>query len=452
MNSKINFVNEKTSSGLLKMFIPLFIAMVLNMAYNIVDSLWIGNMLGEEAMAALTSATPIVLILTSIGMGSTNGLTILLSQAIGAKDEKLVKKLLSTSFISSVIFCIGVTFLCEISLNGFLVFLQTPQEIFSMVKNYLGIYFIGFLAVYFYLYFTAVLRSYGNSMFQVAGILFCTILNGILDPFFIKYMGIEGAAIATVFSQSIAVLLMFIYVIKKKLIYIKFREFDKRNLSDLIGKALPSVVQQSIPALSTTVLTVIVSNFGVTAIASYGITGKLETILFYPAMALNMAITAIIGQCYGAGRFDRIKDYLKLSLMCGGGLLVILSALVIGYSNELSYVFLSSSNVAEIVHNYFLIVGIGYILNTVTNCYLGTINGLGKPMMGMFIMIFYYIIVRMPLAYVLSKGALMLNGVWWAVFVSHVVASISSVLVYKYFINKSRKKEYIQESGKKVFN
>lgn len=84
-----------------------------------------------------------------------------------------------------------------------------------MVKSYLKIYFVGFLAVYFYLYFTAVLRSYGNSMFQVVGILFCTILNGVLDPFFIKYMGIEGAAIPTVLSQTIAVVLMTIYVIKK---------------------------------------------------------------------------------------------------------------------------------------------------------------------------------------------------------------------------------------------
>lgn len=452
MNSKIDFVKEKTSAGLIKMAVPLLIAMILNMAYNIVDSLWIGNLLGEEAMAALTSATPIVLILTSIGMGATNGLTILLSQAIGAKDKKGVRKLLSTSFISSIIFCIGITILCEISLNGFLSFLQTPDAIFSMVKSYLKIYFVGFLAVYFYLYFTAVLRSYGNSMFQVAGILFCTILNGVLDPFFIKYMGIEGAAIATVLSQTIAVVLMTIYVIKKKLIYVNLKDFDKENLLDLIKKALPSVVQQSIPALSTTVLTSIVSGFGVTAIAAYGITGKLETILFYPAMALNMAITAIIGQCYGAGRFDRVKDYLKLSLIYGGGLLLVLSALVIVYSNGLSHLFLDSMNVAEIVHSYFMIVSIGYILNTVTNCYLGTINGFGRPMMGMFIMIFYYIIVRMPLAYILSKSTLLLNGIWWAVLISHIVASISSILIFKVIVNKPGKKESRNVKGNTAFN
>ncbi len=188
------------------------------------------------------------------------------------------------------------------------------------------------------------------------------------------------------------------------------------------------MIQQSIPAISTTFLTALVSTYSVTAIAVYGVTGKLETILFYPAMALNMILTTIIGQCIGGKRYDRAKDYLKYALGYGCGLLEILSVLVVGFSKQLSSLFVKSDGVAVIVGTYFLIVSIGYILNTVTNCYLGTLNGMGKPSKSMFLMIFYYIIVRMPLAYLLSHLGFGLNGIWAAVMVSHVVASVAACI------------------------
>jgi len=182
--------------------------------------------------------------------------------------------------------------------------------------------------------------------------------------------------------------------------------------------------------------TALVSTYSVTAIAAYGVTGKLETILFYPAMALNMVLTTIIGQCAGGARYDRAKDYLKCALGYGCGLLVILSVLVVGFSKQLSGLFVRSSDVAVIVGTYFLIVSIGYVLNTVTNCYLGALNGMGKPSISMFLMIFYYIVVRMPLAYLLSYLGFGLNGIWVAVLVSHIVASLAATMTGTVLIRK----------------
>ena len=119
---------------------------------------------------------------------------------------------------------------------------------------------------------------------------------------------------------------------------------------------------------------------------------------------------------------------MKCALGYGCGLLVILSALVGGFSQQLSGLFVKSDGVADIVGTYFLIVSIGYILNTVTNCYLGTLNGMGKPSKSMFLMIFYYIVVRMPLAYTLSNLGFGLNGIWAAVLVSHVAASAAAAI------------------------
>ena len=436
MPTKIDFIGGNTKRCLMAMALPMIAAMFLNMMYNLVDSLWIGNLLGETAYAALTNSTPIILILTSVAMGATNGVSILISQAIGAKDKKKAESLIATSFCVAVTFSLLVTILLEIFLPGILKALNTPAETYDMAYSYLAIYILGYLAVYLYLYFTAVLCSFGNSMFQAVAMLVSTILNAVFDPVFIHFIGFHGAAIATLLSQMICLLFMLIYLKKKKLFTFKVSAFNCNDVLLLIQKAIPSVIQQSIPAISTTSLTALVSTYSVTAIAAYGVTGKLETILFYPAMALNMVLTTIIGQCAGGARYDRAKDYLKCALGYGGGLLVILSVLVVGFSKQLSGLFVRSSDVAVIVGTYFLIVSIGYVLNTVTNCYLGALNGMGKPSKSMFLMIFYYIVVRIPLAYLLSYLGFGLNGIWVAVLFSHVVASIAAAITGTVLVKK----------------
>lgn len=424
MQAKIDFIEGNTRRCLMAMALPMIAAMFLNMAYNLVDSLWIGNLLGETAYAALTNSTPIILILTSVAMGATNGLSILLSQVIGAKDKKKTESLIATSLIVAVVFSLLVTLVLELSLSFILNALNTPAETYDMAYSYLAIYVLGYIAVYLYLYFTAVLRSFGNSMFQAVAMLISTVLNVILDPIFIHFVDFHGAAIATLLSQSVCLIFMVIYLKKKKLFSLHITWFDKADVLPLIQKAIPSAIQQSIPAVSTTFLTALVSTYSITAIAAYGITGKLETILFYPAMALNMVLTTIVGQCIGGQRTDRAKDYIKCALKYGCLLLLIFSIVVVAFSRQLSGFFVNS-----IVGVYFSIVGIGYILNTVTNCFLGVLNGFGKPAKSMLLMIFYYVVVRMPLAYLFSFFGFGLNGIWTAVLISHICATVASMLI-----------------------
>lgn len=429
MPTKIDFIGGNTRRCLMAMALPMIIAMFLNMAYNLVDSLWIGNLLGKTAYAALTNSTPIILILTSVAMGATNGVSILLSQAIGAKNKRKTESLIATSLIVAIAFSLLVTLVLELSLSVILNALNTPTETYDMAYSYLTIYVLGYVAVYLYLYFTAVLRSFGNSMFQVVAMLVSTVLNAILDPIFIHFIGFHGAAIATLLSQVVCLIFIVIYLKKKKLFSLHITWLEKTDVLPLIQKAIPSVIQQSIPAVSTTFLTALVSTYSITAIAAYGITGKLETILFYPAMALNMVLTTIVGQCIGGQRSDRAKDYLKCALKYGCSLLLILSIVIVVFSRQLSGFFVNSFDVAAIVGAYFLIVGVGYILNTITNCFLGVLNGFGKPAKSMLLMIFYYIVVRMPLAYLFSLLDFGLNGIWTAVLISHICAAVASIIV-----------------------
>lgn len=428
MQTKLDFIHGDTKHCLMTMVLPMIAAMFLNMVYNLVDSLWIGNLLGETAYAALTSSTPVILILTSVAMGAANGVSILISQAIGAQDKKRTDSLIATSLVAAVIFSLLIIGSLEAFLPAILRALNTPAETYNMAYSYLSIYVLGYPAVYLYLYFTAVLRSFGNSLFQAVAMLVSTAFNAILDPLLIKSIGFHGAAIATLLSQIICLVFMAIYLRNHRFFEFHITWFDKKDVLPLIQKSVPSVIQQSIPAISTTFLTALVSTYSITAIAAYGITGKLETILFYPAMALNMVLTTIIGQCVGGHRLDRARDYLRCALGYGCGFLLLLSMIIVAFSKQLSGLFVSSTNIAALVGSYFLIAGMGYVLNTVTNCYLGLLNGFGKPAKSMALMIFYYMIVRMPLAYFLFNMGFELTGIWFAILISHIAASLAAAI------------------------
>lgn len=447
MKMEIDFIKGNTRKSLAAMALPLMAAMFLNMAYNLVDSLWIGNLLGETAYAALTNSTPVILILNSIAMGMTNGVSILLSQAIGAKQKDKTEKLIMTSLTMAVVFSLAVTVCLELALRPILVLLNTPEEVLKLAYEYLSIYLLGYLAVFLYCYFTAVLRSFGNSVFQVVAMLVCTALNAGLDPLFIHIMGFQGAAVATVLSQTLCLIFMLVYLRQKKLFRLQWKLFDRQWVLPFAVKGIPSAFQQSIPAISTSFLTSLVTGYGISALAAYGITGKLEIILFYPAMAFNMALTSIVGQCEGGRRYDRARDYIKLSLACGIVLLLILSGIVVFGSNPLSHLFVDSDAAAEIVETYFKIVGIGYVLNTITNCFLGSLNGLGKPFKSMLCMVLYYLVIRMPLAWLLSRGTLGINGIWAAVLVSHIIAAAAAVMVTgREFLHQEKQEAFPEKS------
>lgn len=259
-------------------------------------------------------------------------------------------------------------------------------------------------------------------------ILFCTVLNAILDPIFIKILGFKGAAIATVLSQVLCLVFVLLYLWKKKLFSFQITYFSSQVFGEIAKKVVPSAFQQSLPAVSTAFLTTLISSAGISAIAAYGVAGKLEVILLYPAMAMNMVLTNIVGRCAGAGEARRAKEYLRYGLKLGTGLLVLLSAGVMIFVKPLSGLFLSSDGVKEIVAGYFMIVSIGYILNMITNCFLGTINGLGYPGKSLKLMSFYYLVVRMPLAWLFLFMGYGLTGIWGAVLLSHIAACIATVL------------------------
>lgn len=421
MKNSIDFIGGDTRRSLLRMVGPLLAAMVLTMAYNLVDSLWVGNLMGETGYAALTSSTAVVLILSTIAMGSSNGAAILIAQTAGAKKE--AGGLISVSLALAGAFSVGVTAVLELALRPLLSAMNTPPELFSMAYDYLSVYLLGYAAIFLYMHFTAAFRAFGDPVFQMKGMLLSTVFNAVADPLMIRGFGLRGAAGATVLSEALCLVFAVVYHRKKRLFRLTLRRADAAWVRPLLADAVPSAVQSCMPAVSSAALLLLVTGFGVTAIAAYGAAGQLEILLFYPAMAMNMALTAITGQCSGAGRTDRVRDYLRCALRLGTVFTAVLSAAVILFAGPLSRLFVDSGATAAIVQDFFRVVSVGYVLYMTTSCFLGETSGLGHPGRSMALMFVYYIVVRVPLAAALVRTPLALDGVWTAVLISHIAAA-----------------------------
>ena len=421
MKNSIDFIGGDTRRSLLRMVGPLLAAMVLTMAYNLVDSLWVGNLMGETGYAALTSSTSVVLILSAIAMGSSNGAAILIAQTAGAKRE--AGGLISVSLALAGAFSVGVTAVLELALRPLLSAMNTPPELFSMAYDYLSVYLLGYAAIFLYMHFTAAFRAFGDPVFQMKGMLLSTVFNAVADPLMIRGFGLRGAAWATVLSEALCLVFAVVYHRKKRLFRLTLQRADAAWVRPLLADAVPSAVQSCMPAVSSAALLLLVTGFGVTAIAAYGAAGQLEILLFYPAMAMNMALTAITGQCSGAGRTDRVRDYLRCALRLGTVFTAVLSAAVILFAGPLSRLFVDSGATAAIVQDFFRVVSVGYVLYMATSCFLGETSGLGHPGRSMALMFVYYIVVRVPLAAALVRTPLALDGVWIAVLISHIAAA-----------------------------
>lgn len=429
MKKKIDFVNGDAGKAILQMVIPLLVATILMLAYNLVDSIWVGNLLGESGYAALTTAGSISMLLYALTTGIGNGTAVVISQLVGAGERKKTEEVIGTSIVMSVVFAVLVIVILECSLNQLLMVFRTPADIYADAGSYLAIFLIGYVAIFLYMQLTSIYRSFGDPAFQMKGMLLGTVINIVVDPLFIKAFGISGAAIATVLSQVLCLLFAVIYGKKKAYFRPRLNGYCRHYVVWILRTVIPTSIQSCIPAISSMIMVILVNRFDVTTIAAYGVVKNIENILFYPAMAMNMALITIVGQLYGAKRNDRIKDYMRTAFIYGAVMEAVLTVLVLIFGAQISMVFVKESAVAAIVSHGLKIIGIGYLCYMLTSIFTAKMAGLGKVNLAMVLMFIYYIVIRVPLATILIRGTLGLDGMWIAILISHLTALFMAFIV-----------------------
>lgn len=297
---------------------PIFISNLLQSSYQLIDSIWVGNLLGADALGAISISATVVFTVLSFIIGLNGATLTVISQRRGAKDEEGLK-----DSLNAFVFVLGLLALL-LGLIGFLFsgailrFMGTPETILPMAQAYLQINFVGILFLFGYNFIGTVLRGMGDSRTPVRFILLAVVLNAFLDPLFIYVLnfGIEGAAYATVISQGIAFLYGLFYSIYKANVPFQVPKLpEKRYFIVLFKMGLPAGLSMMAISAGMMAIMTVVTSFGEQAVAGFGAAQRLDNLIMLPALTLGAAVNSMAGQNIGARQWKRVNEIAKQAII-----------------------------------------------------------------------------------------------------------------------------------------
>ncbi|MBR5536388.1 MAG: MATE family efflux transporter [Clostridia bacterium] len=316
----VDLLQGDIKSGLLRFALPLFLGQVFQQMYNMVDALVVGNLCGENALAAVTSTGSLIFLIVGFFGGVYGGVGVVIARCYGAGDEYQVKRAVGTAVLGTVISGIFLTFLGVFGSPILLRWMDTPAEVMGDAVDYLGIYFLGILFVVLYNSATGIFQAIGDSKRPLYYLIISSVANVALDILFVgpMNMGVKGAALATVIAQGLSAGLAFFRLSRAQgawRVTLKGLCLDKTLLREMLRIGLPSGVQNSVIAFANVMVQSSVNVFGSAAMAGNGAFVKLEGFAFIPVNAFGAACTTFVSQNIGARQFDRVKQGAKFSVV-----------------------------------------------------------------------------------------------------------------------------------------
>ena len=435
---------------ILKFFIPMLLGSVFQQLYNVVDSLIVGNFLGNSSLAAVGASFPVLFVLISMIIGLTMGMSVVISQYYGAKDMPRVKKAIDSMIIFVIVSGFVVGLIGYFFAEKIFILLNFPQEVIHEASKYFKILISGVIFMFGYNGVSAILRGLGDSKTPLYFLIVTTVLNIILDLVFVLNFGwgIAGVAWATVISQAVSVFGL-IFWLNKKHHFIKIKlndlEFDREIFSKSVKIGAPAGVQQTIVGLSATALTSVVGGFGTETVAGFAVAIRIDSFAMMPAMNVSIALTNFVGQNIGAGKIQRIKKGFKSALALSCGISFIMGLIFLTLSRPLVAFFTPDPAVQLVGSQFLRTCSMFYVFVSAMFMTNGVLRGAGDAMAPMLNTIVALWAVRIPVAIIMAKGwsgfsflgidihgweGLGSRGIWWGAPISWVVGFI---LAYSYY-------------------
>lgn len=372
--------------------VPLILGNLLQQMYNTVDSIIVGNYVGSSALAAVGSSTALTHLLIAFSQGASVGASVVVSQNLGAENHHGVSRSVHTALAISVLLGLFLTIAGICLTPIILVWMQTPKEVMEEAVSYLQIYSGGLLFAVVYNMCAGILNAEGNSSRSLLYLGAASVTNIGLDLILIRgfSMGVEGAAIATDISQAVSCLLALRFLARDPSacrFRIKRLRIDRGMAAQIIGIGFPTGVQGMIVSLSNVLVQSSVNGFGAAAMAGFGAYMKIDGFNILPVTSFGMAITTFIGQNFGAGKLDRVKKGMKVTLLMGVVYTLITGAFLLLFSRQVVGLFTQDEEVIDYgvrAMRYFcpfyFLIGIMQIL-------AGAVRGTGKTIPPMLILI-----------------------------------------------------------------
>ncbi len=316
VKGSVDLLNGPILKNLIIFMIPIFISNCFQQLYNAVDTALVGNILGENSLAAVGATASIFELLVGFSMSLSSGFSIVIARAFGSRDSHRMKKAVAGSIVIGIFTTLLLTFISMFALKPLLVLIDTPQEIMEEALSYINV--IGYFVFVMFAYnlCSGILRSIGNSVMPLVFLVFSSLLNIFLDYAFMAWlnMGVAGAAIATVLSQGISAVLCIIYMLTSvKEVVPEKSDFawDSELMKDLAGQGYAMAIMGSIVSVGSIILQSGINGLGTKIIAGHVAARKVYAVMNLPFMSMGVAISTFIGQNKGNNQGARILRAMK---------------------------------------------------------------------------------------------------------------------------------------------
>ena len=436
---EVNLLKGDIFSALLKMALPLMGTAFVQMAYSLVDLMWLGR-LSTGAVAAVGTCSFLVWIAQSITLIAKTGISVGLSQAYGRGDSKSAKEVWVSGFILNLIFCLSLTILYISMRNKIIGIYNLDSEVHKMAADYLLIVSAGLIFTFLNPVLSAAFFSKGNSITPFKISIISLFINLILDPFLIfglsifPKLGIRGAALATVFAQMISTILYLYVGYKDREIFVRTNYLSiphKEYFRSILSLGFPASLQSLIHAMVGMVLNKYIASFGALYIAVYSIGSQIESISWMTADGFSVAFSAFFGQNFGAKNYERLHNGRREAMKIINIIGISTSLLLFFFAKNLFTLFIPRDPEAIIKGiDYLKIVSISQYFMALEIGTTGMLNGLGLtkyPAINAMILN----ISRIPLAFIFIP-IFAANGIWIAMSLSSVLKGIFLSLIYLY--------------------
>lgn len=437
VNAEKNLTEGKILKTMLIFALPMILGNLLQQVYNIADTMVVGRFLGAEALAAVGSAYTLMTFLTSVIIGLCMGSGAVFSIAYGAGNQQELKKSIWVSFVFVGIVTIVMNAAVFIWTRPILKLLQIPEEVYPLMYQYIRIIFSGILFVFLYNFFACLLRAVGNSVVPLWFLAVSSVLNIILDLWFVAGLGkgVEGAAAATVIAQMAAGIGIAVYTLWRVpvlRIEKQYMRMEKSILNRVMQYSVLTCAQQSVMNFGILMIQGLVNSFGTVIMAAFAVAVKIDTLAYMPAQEFGNAFSLFVSQNYGARKYERIRKASGMAVKVSVSFCLVISVIVWIFAAPLVEIFLTDPQPAIVNAgvNYLHIEGVFYWGIGCLFLLYGLYRGVEKPVMSLVLTVIS-LGTRVALAYLLAPmPQLGVNAIWWAIPVGWILADVTGFVYY----------------------
>ena len=435
---EVNLTEGSIFQRLIRFSLPMIAGNLLQQVYNLADTLIVGKFLGSDALAAVGSSYTLMIFITSIIIGLCMGSGAFFSEDYGLSDEKRLKADIWLSFwfilsVSGVIYLViypGMELIQRV--------LQTPQELMALTKDYVSVVFSGIIFVFFYNFFSYLLRAMGNSGVPLVFLAVSSFVNIGHDIWFVVGLGwgVGGAALATVIAQAISGIGIAVY----SALSLPLLRFDKesrrwnwRRLKEILVNDIATGIQQSVMNFGILMIQGLVNSFGTEVMASFSAAVKIYTIAYMPAQEFGNAYSLFVSQNHGADKKERIKAGTKISFAASAVFCALISALIFVFAEDLMCLFVDADKIMIIAEGarYLRIEGAMYVGIGILFLWYGYFRGINKPNISLLLTVIS-LGTRVLLSYTLAPNTVLgVVAIWASIPVGWFLADIAGYIFYR---------------------